>query len=249
MISISTAPRRYYSSIGSTNVEAKTLHDSGIAAPLWLIADEQTAGRGRLGRSWVSKPGNLYATLLVSSEAQASQASEISFLAAVAVHDAILSIKEIPNLKLKWPNDCLIDGAKVCGILPEVIGQGPLTFALGCGINIAHAPENTPYPVTHLAIHSELFTVGSMLEALGASLDNWWRIWNAGIGFSEIRAAWLNRCVGLNDVIFWQDKSGTFIDLAANGALIVELPNSTTTQIHSGEVRFAAVEKHRLETV
>jgi BirA family transcriptional regulator, biotin operon repressor / biotin---[acetyl-CoA-carboxylase] ligase len=249
LISISAAPKRYFSSVGSTNVEAKTLYDSGVTGPLWLIADEQTAGRGRLGRSWVSKPGNLYTTLLINSEAGTNHASDVSFLAAVAVHDAISAIKKIPNLKLKWPNDCLIDGAKVCGILPEVIGQAPLTFAIGCGINIAHAPENTPYPVTHLTAHSDLFTVDSMFEALALSLDSWWKIWNNGAGFSEIRAAWLDRCIGLNDTIFWQEKSGKFIDLAANGALIVELPNGTTTLIHSGEIRFAAVEKRRLETV
>jgi BirA family transcriptional regulator, biotin operon repressor / biotin---[acetyl-CoA-carboxylase] ligase len=244
-------PHRHFASIDSTNAEARRLLDLGVAMPLWITADEQTAGRGRLGRSWVSNPGNLYATLLMQSTAPLNRAPEIGFVAAVAVYDAVASFTRVPELKLKWPNDVLIGGAKFCGLLPEVLGQGPLTLALGCGINVATTPTNTPYPVTHLAEHASHVTVANMFSALSAHMQSWLVIWDNGNNFAAIRAAWLARCIGLNDHVTWQlnsgTQSGTFIDLAQNGALVAKSAEGIISHISSGEVRFAAVEKRRME--
>ena len=120
--------------INSTNAEALTLARNGERGPLWITAKQQTAGRGRRGRTWTSEPGNLYATLLLVDACPPERAAELSFVAALAVHDATAG--RIPGLgrriALKWPNDGLIDGCKFAGILIEgegatvVIGYIPL---------------------------------------------------------------------------------------------------------------------------
>ena len=140
----------HFERIDSTNAEARRLAETGEPGPLWLLADEQTSGRGRLGRNWVSPPGNLYATFLFALSAGLEVAAQVSFVAALAVHDAIAALKPGVDCSIKWPNDVLIGGAKVSGILAEVVGSAPTRIAIGCGVNVAHVPKGTPYPVTFL---------------------------------------------------------------------------------------------------
>src|SRR5262245_61818354 len=106
---------------GSTNQEALRLARSGEAGPLWITAVEQTAGRGRRGRSWHSPPGNHYASLLLTDPGPADRAPQLSFVAALALHDAVSALAPglSSRLRFKWPNDLLLDGAKVAGILVE----------------------------------------------------------------------------------------------------------------------------------
>ena len=114
-----------HETLASTNAEALTLARGGERGPLWIVARQQTAGRGRRGNAWVSPPGNLYASLLLVDPAPAECAPELSFVAALALHDAILD--RAPDLRadlaLKWPNDILCGGAKLAGILIE--GERP----------------------------------------------------------------------------------------------------------------------------
>ncbi len=138
-------------SVGSTNSEALARARTGETGPLWITARTQTAGRGRRGRAWTSAPGNLYATLLLRDPSRAVLAPQLSFVAALAVYDAISEFVEgeRPRIALKWPNDVFCDGAKVAGILIE--GEGnPLTVAIGIGINCVHHPDDTEYPATDL---------------------------------------------------------------------------------------------------
>jgi biotin-[acetyl-CoA-carboxylase] ligase BirA-like protein len=153
----------HFERIDSTNAEARRLAEAGETGPLWLWADEQTAGRGRLGRSWVSEPGNLYATFLFSSGAPAGVVGQVGFAAALAVHEIAARLLPGADVKLKWPNDVLIGGAKFCGLLAETIGG---TIALGCGINLASAPSGTPYPVTSLARQGTRADVETLLGML-----------------------------------------------------------------------------------
>lgn len=103
-----------------------------------------------MGRSWVSEPGNLYATFLFAISADPGIAAQVSFVAALAVHDMVTALQPAAQPSIKWPNDVLIGGAKFCGVLPEVVGANPTRIAIGCGVNMAHAPHGTPYPVTCL---------------------------------------------------------------------------------------------------
>ena len=150
MILATGHPVTHFDRIDSTNLEARRLADEGERGPLWLLADEQTGGRGRLGRNWVSEPGNLYATFLIAIAEGPQAAAQVSFVAALAVHDTVTRLRPGLAARIKWPNDVLIGGAKFCGVLPEVVGTNPTRIAIGCGVNIAHAPEGTPYPVTCL---------------------------------------------------------------------------------------------------
>src|SRR6266508_1059239 len=107
--------------LGSTNAEALSLARQGERGPLWITARRQTAGRGRRGRTWVSEPGNLYASLLLSDPSPLDRAPELSFVAALALRDALVETAPAlaSRLGFKWPNDVLGDAAKVAGILVE----------------------------------------------------------------------------------------------------------------------------------
>lgn len=231
----------HFERIDSTNAEARRLAEAGERGPLWLWADEQTAGRGRLGRSWVSEPGNLYATFLFTSGAPANVVGQVGFAAALAVHEAAARLLPGADIKLKWPNDVLIDGAKFCGLLAETIGH---TIALGCGINLASAPSGTPYPVTSLARQGTRADVETLLGMLAESLWNRLAIWDEGRGFAAIRQAWLERCAGLGRAISittgGKQTAGTFRGLAEDGALILGLPGGRQSFIHAGDLLFTA---------
>lgn len=237
---------RRYDRIDSTNLEARRLADDGELGPLWLVADEQTGGRGRLGRSWVSEPGNLYATFLFAIAEGPQAAAQVSFVAALAVHDMVMGLKPELTPRIKWPNDVLIGGAKFCGVLPEVVGANPTRIAIGCGINIAHAPQGTPYPVTALGADLSLDTVLASLDRhLTARLAQW----DEGRGFASIRQDWGTRALGLgSDVtasVGARQVTGTFAGLAPDGALLLKDSAGTIVPIHAGEVSFAELEALR----
>ena len=111
---------------------------------MWITAARQTAGRGRRGNAWVSEPGNLYASLLLTDAAPAAHLPELCFVVALAVRDALGSVAPelLSRLKLKWPNDLLLDGAKLAGILIEAESVGGKTItAAGIGVNCVHHPD------------------------------------------------------------------------------------------------------------
>src|SRR5262249_18700944 len=143
-----------HETIASTNTEALALARHGERGPLWVTAVTQSAGRGRRGREWVSQPGNLFATLLLADPCPSDCAPQLSFVAGLAVHDAVVETAGglVSRLSLKWPNDLLCDGAKLAGILIEGEGSGAaLNVAIGIGINCVHHPAGTEYPATDLA--------------------------------------------------------------------------------------------------
>src|SRR5262247_2040898 len=149
-----------HDALGSTNAEALTLARQGERGPLWVTARRQTAGRGRRGRSWVSEPGNLYATLLLTAPSPSEHWPELSFVAALAIHDAIVEVAADlkPRLAIKWPNDLLLAGAKFAGILIEgEASRGDQAdgdegaVVVGIGVNCASHPADTEYPATDLA--------------------------------------------------------------------------------------------------
>ncbi len=224
--------------IGSTNAEARRLADQGERGPLWIWADEQTAGRGRLGRTWVSPPGNLYATLLFETRATPDIAAQLSFVAALAVHDAAKDLLPAARVSIKWPNDVLLDGAKFSGILLEVVATGPAVIALGCGINLAQSPPGMPYPVTQLGAR---FTPEAVLEILAGKLARRLAQWADGEGFAAIRAAWLERAAGLGAEVVAEDGTrGLFSGLNEDGALILERSDGSRRLIRAGDVRLEA---------
>jgi BirA family transcriptional regulator, biotin operon repressor / biotin---[acetyl-CoA-carboxylase] ligase len=158
-------------------------------------ADEQTAGHGRYGRPWQSPPGNLLFSVVLRPLIPACRAAELGFLSAVVTAECVAAL--LPHgdgVGLKWPNDVQIDGAKVAGLLPEAqsVGDALAWVVLGVGLNVAHAPVDTPYPATSLCAHGATVTPEQGLHAFLTHLAQWLPRWGRD-GFSPVRAAWLAR--------------------------------------------------------
>lgn len=144
-----------FNQVDSTNTEALILAKSGVIGNFVIWAREQTGGRGRQGKHWESLTGNLHFSILLENPSSLSDCPQLSFVAANAVLDAIrmlaLDKKLDLNLKLKWPNDVLINGKKVAGILLEAINiYGKSYVVVGIGVNVASYPENVDKPATSL---------------------------------------------------------------------------------------------------
>jgi BirA family biotin operon repressor/biotin-[acetyl-CoA-carboxylase] ligase len=227
--------------VGSTNSEALACARAGERGPLWVTARAQTAGRGRRGRTWVSEPGNLYATLLLTDPAPPERAAQLSFVAALAAHDAVAACAPalVARLGFKWPNDVLLDGAKLAGILIDAEGARPLLVAVGIGINCHHHPAVTDYPATDLAAAGADVAVEVLFQALSIAMVHRLREWETG--FASIRAAWLARAGGLGGELTARlgsrgDLTGRFETLDEAGRLVLRLPDGAVETIAAGEV-------------
>jgi BirA family biotin operon repressor/biotin-[acetyl-CoA-carboxylase] ligase len=228
-----------HDTIGSTNTEALNLARGGERGPLWVVARQQSAGRGRRGRAWVSEPGNLYASLLMTDAAPPERAAELSFVAALALHDAVGG--RIPGLKrrlgLKWPNDLLIDRNKFAGILIE--GEGP-SVVIGIGVNCVHHPANTPFPATDLAAAGIRSTPELLFGELSGAMDRRLKQWNRGEGFASIRADWLERAAGIGKpirlLLAEGERCGRFEGIDQTGRLLMRLTDGAMEAITAGDV-------------
>lgn len=228
---------RRYEVLGSTNDEAFRLAHDGAAHGTVVTARQQTAGRGRQGRSWISPPGNLLVSFLFRSSGfpgfTASRGAELGFVAAVAVADTIAALTG--GCQLKWPNDVLLDGAKTAGILTEMAGDA---IVVGIGINVAHSPAHMPYAVTSLAAAGAAADAETVLAVLMDRMDNRIAEW-AAQGFDAIRVAWLLRGPSIGQVMTarcgggWLD--GQFAGLAGDGALLLQTRDGIQ-RIVAGEV-------------
>jgi BirA family transcriptional regulator, biotin operon repressor / biotin---[acetyl-CoA-carboxylase] ligase len=221
--------------VGSTNAEASARARRGERGPLWITAEAQTGGRGRLGRSWNSPPGNLYASLLLSEPSSFERAPELSFVAALALRDAIIA--EAPalasHLGFKWPNDLLLGGEKCAGILieGEVAPASTLTVVIGIGVNCAHHPpmastrpadaaqaaatRATPFgepgvlfPATDLRAQGGDVTPQQLFTRLSATMCRRLAQWDRGQGFTAILGDWLTQARGLGEQIRVRNGSG-----------------------------------------
>jgi len=227
--------------IDSTNAEALRFARRGEQGPLWVTARVQSAGRGRRGRAWTSGPGNLHATLLLTDPSPPALAPQLSFVAALALHDAVVQIAPAirPHLELKWPNDMLCRGAKLAGILVE--GEGaPLSVAIGIGVNCTEHPDGTDFPATDLAAEGVKVTPVSLFRALSAATVRRLRQWQRGEHFAAIRADWLERANGLGRELrvrlTERELTGRFESLDTTGRLLLRLPNGGIEAIAAGDI-------------
>jgi BirA family transcriptional regulator, biotin operon repressor / biotin---[acetyl-CoA-carboxylase] ligase len=210
-------------SVGSTNDEAKIFAREGAGDLTLVWAREQTAGRGRQGRTWVSPRGNLYLSLVLRPNVPAAQAAQLSFVACVAVGATVAELGAT-KIDYKWPNDVLVGGRKISGVLLEAeSGAGGLEFLiLGVGVNLASSPEETRYPATSL---QGAASVEAALGAFARHFGHWYRRWT-GEGFAPIRAAWLDRAARLGEPIEVRlpDRTldGIFAALGAGGELLLD---------------------------
>lgn len=222
--------------------EARRLAVADAAEGAVVQADTQGAGRGRFGNSWVSEPGNLYMTLLLRPKAPSRRCAQISFLIAVALADTLQSFG-VPSasINLKWPNDVLLDGKKVAGILLEMetaAGNGAPPFLLvGIGVNIAHAPEGA----IALASFDARADTSAVRKALVETIAGLYGIWQKQ-GFVPIRTAWMRHVYGLGRPITARmsnaSVSGVFEDVDDEGNLRMRDASGTLRTITGAAVHF-----------
>ncbi|WP_426163370.1 biotin--[acetyl-CoA-carboxylase] ligase [Sandarakinorhabdus sp. DWP1-3-1] len=216
--------------VGSTNdwllARAGELSDGQ-----WVLADRQTAGRGRRGRAWGDGAGNLMASVLVKAEGPVQQ---LSFVAALALHTALA---QGDRIRLKWPNDLLLDGTKVSGILLE---RSATALVIGFGANLRSFPTGTERPAISLAAAGlPVPATTDLLAALITAFSGYRGLW-ATQGFEPIRSRWLALAAGVGDRIAarlgTETLEGRFEGLEPDGALALRLDDGSLRPVHAGEV-------------
>lgn len=233
--------------LGSTNDEAKALAAGGAEEGTLVWALAQSQGRGRQGRAWVSLPGNLYASIVLKPETRASVAAQLGFAAALAVREACLDFVPDAAITFKWPNDVLLGGRKLAGILLEsqLRGDGRLSWlVMGIGINLATYPATANYPATALSTTGIEVAPEAMLTALARRFLAWYERWRAAAAFAPLRAAWLGQAQGIGQEISVRlpacALSGRFTGLDTDGALLLDT-GAGPRRIDAGDVFPAAL--------
>tara|TARA_R110002096_G_scaffold342687_3_gene535696 strand:+ start:14476 stop:15234 length:759 start_codon:yes stop_codon:yes gene_type:complete len=233
-------------SLDSTNKEAARRIADGASTGLWITAGEQLSGRGRGDREWVSQPGNLYASLIYETQGDIYGAAQLSFVTALAVRDTVFEFLQLQDIKCKWPNDILVDGRKISGILLEsstALGTGKNYMIIGIGINITHHPDVALYEATHINEQTgQEFCQADVFVKLAEKMAYWLALWEER-GFDPIRESWLSNARGLGEQITVrlpnEQLIGRFVDLDRGGALKLEVDDEIKL-IHSGDVFFTS---------
>ncbi|WP_226581733.1 biotin--[acetyl-CoA-carboxylase] ligase [Acuticoccus sediminis] len=231
-----SAPIVHLGDVGSTNDEAMA-RLRATASPLWVIADRQVAGRGRRGRPWVSEPGNLYASFAFSPTWSETAFGLLPLAAAVALADAVDSLGV--SARVKWPNDVLVNGLKVSGILIESEWVGTVRrVVVGFGVNVTHHP--TAAPSAHLAEFQPNIDVAMMQGALLPAFADVLEALGRPDGVESVRQRWLDRAAGIGQPIDVrleaETRSGVFEGLDADGHLILRHADDTSERIAAGDV-------------
>lgn len=216
---------------GSTNDDVAALAREGAPEGAWLRADRQTGGRGRQGRAWQSPPGNLYASTLVRLAPGDPPAPTLALVAAVALHEAVSLL--VHCVQIKWPNDLIVHGAKLAGILLE---RHDDAVVIGFGVNLAHHPDLSDRPATSIASLAGAAPdpagfAETLAEIFARRLLHW-----RGDGIARIRNAWLAGAHPVGTALSTPEGQGLFDGLDEAGALRLRLPDGTTHVIHAGDV-------------
>lgn len=232
--------------VGSTNDEACRLAGEGAADGTVIWAHRQTAGRGRRGRRWESPAGNLYFSVIMRPDVDTATGAQLSFVASLAIADTIAALlPEGARVEQKWPNDVLVGGAKITGILLESsggAGRNVEWIVVGCGVNVAHVPEVAGLVATSL--HREGAADADVRDVLVLVLErlrHWRGVWIRD-GFTPVRAAWLARARGLGGPLTvrlpGRELQGRFAGMDETGALLLDLPDGGRRHVTAGEVFF-----------
>jgi BirA family biotin operon repressor/biotin-[acetyl-CoA-carboxylase] ligase len=210
----------------------------GAGEGIWLRAERQTGGKGRQGREWESPTGNLYASTLVRLRPGDPPAPTLALVAAVALHEAVAGFAPGAPLQIKWPNDLLLGGAKLSGVLLERLDD---CVVAGFGVNLAEHPDATPRPATSLAaVGAGTPQPAELLDALAAAFAPWLGRWRSE-GLAPVRAAWLAAAHPPGTPLSTHTASGAWIEgefdgLDENGALRLRTADGTAHVIHAGDV-------------
>lgn len=231
-----------YDEVDSTNEEAKRLARGGGAEGAVLWAKQQTGGRGRMGRNWISEEGNLFVSILLKPGRKTAEWPQLSFIASLAAYDAILPMLETaPNLTLKWPNDILLKGKKVGGILLEMFSDEENTnwLVVGVGINIENYPEEVMFPATCLKengieIVSAKIVLSRFLSCFMERYDTW-----TDKGFAEMQKEWQKHAYKMGEYVTVNSGNGPvkgiFSGIDAAGHMLLD-QNGVILPVIAGDI-------------
>ena len=237
-----------FNKIGSTNFEALKEAQNNKNKH-WFVSDNQLSGRGRLGRVWVSNKGNLAASLLIAQSANQEKNSILSFVAALAVFNAIKELDKDLPLVLKWPNDILVKTnennglAKLVGILLEakILTNGEFAIVLGFGVNIVNSPKDITYSTISLAELNCNVDANILFEKLSKHWLNVYKIYNEKDGVEKILNLWQKNAFGMEEKISIingaKNITGIFKNIDKTGRLVVKT-NDGYEYISAGDVHF-----------
>jgi BirA family biotin operon repressor/biotin-[acetyl-CoA-carboxylase] ligase len=231
----------------STNADAFRLAEEGTAEGTTVIADGQSGGKGRRGRTWSSPSGvNLYCSVVLRPRIMPHEAPQLTFLSAVAVARAIESMTSLKP-EIKWPNDVLLNGGKVAGLLNEMSAEtdGINFVILGIGVNLNMAagqfPPDLRAPATSLLQQGRPVNRGQFAASMLSALD---RLYGDFLrrGFGPVREEWQRRCNAAGREVVVNDggrelSRGMFAGIDGDGALLLRLPGGGEERILSGDVR------------
>jgi len=236
---------------GSTNVEAMARARDGERGPVWFVTTEQTAGRGRRHRPWIAPRGNLASSILEVMGVAPSVAATLGFAAGLALEAALRQVRieaalrsgVCVNFALKWPNDVLAEGKKICGILLEAESvAGGLAVVAGMGTNVIAYPEGTPTPAISLAALGIEISAEELFSALSDAWVEFRGIWDNGRGFQQIRELWLSRAAGLGQPVAvvsgGSTIEGIFDTIDEQGCMIIHTPAGRRRPVSAGDVHF-----------
>ncbi|MDJ0613893.1 MAG: biotin--[acetyl-CoA-carboxylase] ligase [Rhizobiaceae bacterium] len=232
-------------SVGSTNVDLIELAMQGDPGNLWLTADEQLAGKGSRGRDWVSKTGNMYASLLLLDPSPLPQLHQLTFVASVAARNALqkASLGQL-SFEVKWPNDILCNQKKCAGILLESGQLRKVPYVvIGMGIDVSHYPDGTMHKATSLKDEGldvspkEVFAFVAQEVALAIQL------WSRGDGFSAIMNSWRHHAFGIGQPISVKLPSGDvrkgrFASIDDEGYMLLQREAGEAEKISTADVFF-----------
>lgn len=234
----------------STNAECIEYARKSDAGNLWITAERQINGKGSRGRSWVSDKGNLYASLLLKDAGQAKWMHTLTFVASLAIRDAIFALDGAAHcdIKLKWPNDVLLNGKKTSGILLESHKiDGSQYVIIGIGVNIEHFPKETLYPATNLNAEGFDTTPQTFVQLLSHAMAERLGQWKQGRGFDKTRNDWLAASAKLDELIEVklpikgdrETLTGTFRGIDEQGLLLIEGAAGKMERISVADIFFA----------
>ncbi len=238
---IGTAPIHWFEQVDSTSEELKRRARGGVFESVWVAARQQSAGRGRLGRHWVSPQGNLFVSVLCPLPEGVSAATRIPFAAGLAVRDACLSVLPETDFRLKWPNDIRVDGAKLAGILVESGQTGPTFWVIiGIGVNVQVTPTDSGQAATSLVDLGAQpgLSPNDVLLELRTALAK--RLAQAENDFEAVLRDWTAHAEGLDCMVEAGPANarerGRFEGLSGDGGMILRLPDGQTRIIRAGDV-------------
>ena len=215
---------------------------AGAREGLWLRAERQNGGRGRLGRSWVSPVGNLYCSTIVRPGPADPPAQTLAYVTALAVHDAIVPLVAPGRLAIKWPNDLLLDGAKLAGVLLERSGDA---VVVGVGVNVATAPQlpDRSAAALHSAGVDPRVDAALLIEELAHAFARRLLRWRSE-GLAATLTEWEARALPPGTAMITTGACGARIEgcyagLAPDGALRLSLADGRAIAVHAGDVELA----------